>query len=70
MTVSWQVPAAVKDPFLRVGAHPWDLSRRIKAEVRTLYTPAPRGHYATLKVRGIAETVEQVDHFTVARRAR
>lgn len=38
MTVSWQVPVAVKKPFIRIGAHPWDLSRKIEAEVRTLYT--------------------------------
>lgn len=43
MTVSWQVPVAVKKPFIRIGAHPWDLSRRIEAEVRTLYTPAGVG---------------------------
>ncbi|MFJ3665352.1 purple acid phosphatase family protein [Streptomyces sp. NPDC090106] len=43
MTVSWQVPVAVKKPFVRIGAHPWDLSRKIEAEVRTLYTPAGVG---------------------------
>ncbi|MFJ3194034.1 purple acid phosphatase family protein [Streptomyces griseoviridis] len=43
MTVSWQVPVAVKKPFIRIGAHPWDLSRRIEAEVRTLFTPAGVG---------------------------
>ncbi|MFJ5030989.1 purple acid phosphatase family protein [Streptomyces sp. NPDC088560] len=43
MTVSWQVPVAVKKPFIRIGARPWDLSRRIDAEVRTLYTPAGVG---------------------------
>ncbi|MEV0221722.1 metallophosphoesterase family protein [Streptomyces sp. NPDC050704] len=43
MTVSWQVPAAVKKPYIRVGAHPWDLSRKIEAEVRTLFTPAGVG---------------------------
>ncbi|GGT13840.1 hypothetical protein GCM10010254_37970 [Streptomyces chromofuscus] len=31
--------------------------------------PAPKGRPATLKVRGIAETGEEVDHFTVTRRA-
>ncbi|OON79719.1 purple acid phosphatase family protein [Streptomyces tsukubensis] len=40
MTVSWQVPLAVKRPFLRVGTKPWDLSRKIEAEVRHLHTPA------------------------------
>ncbi|WP_405908428.1 hypothetical protein [Streptomyces sp. NBC_00828] len=32
--------------------------------------PAAKGHLATLKVRGIAETGEEVDAFTVARRVR
>ncbi|MFD3502024.1 purple acid phosphatase family protein [Streptomyces sp. NPDC058678] len=43
MTVSWQVPVAVNKPFIRIGARPWDLSRKIEAEVRTLYTPAGVG---------------------------
>ncbi|MFH8937798.1 purple acid phosphatase family protein [Streptomyces griseosporeus] len=43
MTISWQVPVAVKKPFVRIGAHPWDLSRRIEAEVRALHTPAGVG---------------------------
>jgi hypothetical protein len=43
MTVSWQVPVAVRKPFVRIGAHPWDLSHRIEAEVRTLHTPAGVG---------------------------
>ncbi|WP_345624237.1 metallophosphoesterase family protein [Streptomyces ziwulingensis] len=43
MTVSWQVPIAVKKPFIRIGAHPWDLSRKIDAEVRALHTPAGVG---------------------------
>ncbi|MCZ0989051.1 purple acid phosphatase family protein [Streptomyces diastatochromogenes] len=43
ITVSWQVPVAVKDPFIRIGGHPCDLSRKIPAEVRTLYTPAGVG---------------------------
>lgn len=40
MTVSWQVPLPVRKPFLRVGTRPWDLSRRIEAEVRALHTPS------------------------------
>ncbi|GAA2095330.1 metallophosphoesterase [Kitasatospora saccharophila] len=40
MRVSWQVPAAVKKPFLRFGRHPWELSGKIEAEVRALHTPA------------------------------
>ncbi|MFI6334706.1 purple acid phosphatase family protein [Streptomyces sp. NPDC050535] len=43
MTVSWQVPAPVNKPYIRIGAHPWDLSRKIQAEVRSLYTPAGVG---------------------------
>ena len=43
MTVSWQVPVAVSKPYIRIGAHPWDLSRKIEAEVRTLFTPAGVG---------------------------
>ncbi|WP_171060017.1 purple acid phosphatase family protein [Streptomyces montanus] len=43
MTVSWQVPVAVRKPYIRIGAHPWDLSRKIEAEVRTLFTPAGVG---------------------------
>ncbi len=38
--------------------------------LRVDVTPAPTGRTATLKVRGIAESGEQVDHFTVARRAK
>ncbi|MET7916307.1 metallophosphoesterase family protein [Streptomyces avermitilis] len=43
MTVSWQVPVAVKRPYIRIGARPWDLSRKIEAEVRALHTPAGVG---------------------------
>ncbi|MGI5375657.1 purple acid phosphatase family protein [Streptomyces sp. CA-251387] len=43
MTISWQVPVAVQKPFVRIGAHSWDLSRKIEAEIRTLYTPAGVG---------------------------
>ncbi|MDQ1019328.1 hypothetical protein QFZ43_005877 [Streptomyces afghaniensis] len=38
--------------------------------LRVDVTPAPKGRLATLTVRGIAETGDQVDHFTVARRAK
>ena len=38
MAVSWQVPTAVKNPFIRVGTSPWDLGERIEAEVRALTT--------------------------------
>ncbi|MYW65969.1 phosphoesterase [Streptomyces sp. SID8379] len=43
MTVSWQVPAPVKSPFIRIGASAGELSRKIAAEVRALYTPAGVG---------------------------
>ncbi|MDG4861301.1 metallophosphoesterase family protein [Streptomyces sp. T-3] len=40
MRISWQVPFAVKRPYVRVGLTPWELSRKIEAEVRPLHTPA------------------------------
>ncbi|GAB2799943.1 purple acid phosphatase family protein [Streptomyces daliensis] len=40
MRVSWQVPFAVKRPYLRVGRAPWDLGKKIEAEVRALHTPS------------------------------
>lgn len=43
MRISWQVPFAVRKPFVRVGLKPWDLGRRIEAEVRHLHTPALSG---------------------------
>ncbi|WP_455356728.1 purple acid phosphatase family protein [Streptomyces sp. SYSU K217416] len=39
MRISWQVPLAVRRPYVRVGLKPWELSRKIEAEVRTLHTP-------------------------------
>ncbi|MFI6350168.1 purple acid phosphatase family protein [Streptomyces sp. NPDC050560] len=38
-TVSWQVPLAVRRPFLRYGLKPWSLGHRVPAEVRDLHTP-------------------------------
>ncbi|MCX4547973.1 metallophosphoesterase family protein [Streptomyces sp. NBC_01387] len=43
MRVSWQVPFAVKRPYIRIGTAPWDLSRKISAEVRHLTTPRLNG---------------------------
>ncbi|MGW3624119.1 purple acid phosphatase family protein [Streptomyces sp. NPDC000880] len=40
MAVSWQVPFAVKNPYLRVGLRPWELSQKFQAEVRSLHTPS------------------------------
>jgi hypothetical protein len=38
ISVAWQVPAAVSQPFVRVGESPWDLGERIPAELRTVTT--------------------------------
>jgi Purple acid Phosphatase, N-terminal domain/Calcineurin-like phosphoesterase len=40
MRISWQVPLAVRKPYVRVGVKPWELSRKIEAEVRDLHTPS------------------------------
>ncbi len=40
MHVSWQVPFAVRRPYLRIGPQPWELGRKIEAEVRSLHTPS------------------------------
>ncbi|WOX14436.1 metallophosphoesterase family protein [Streptomyces sp. N50] len=48
MRVSWQVPLPVKKPFLRIGRRPLDLSHRIPAEVRDLFTPAGIGKSADI----------------------
>ena len=38
ISVAWQVPAQVSNPFIRVGTTPWELSDRIGAELRALTT--------------------------------
>ena len=43
MRVSWQVPLAVRKPYVRIGLKPDDLSRKIEAEVRDLHTPGVTG---------------------------
>ncbi|MFI6337174.1 purple acid phosphatase family protein [Streptomyces sp. NPDC050535] len=43
MRISWQVPLAVRKPYVRVGLAPWDLSRKIDAELRDLHTPGLTG---------------------------
>ncbi|MFB8132807.1 purple acid phosphatase family protein [Streptomyces mirabilis] len=48
MRVSWQVPLAVRRPYLRVGTHPGQLSRKVGAEVRALHTPGVTGVRPTL----------------------
>ncbi|MGP3986397.1 purple acid phosphatase family protein [Streptomyces sp. 3N207] len=40
MRVSWQVPFAVRHPYLRIGLKPWELDRKLAAEVRPLHTPS------------------------------
>ncbi|MFG3253450.1 purple acid phosphatase family protein [Streptomyces sp. NPDC048172] len=40
MRISWQVPFAVRNPYVRVGARPWELDQRVAAEVRELHTPS------------------------------
>jgi len=39
MAVAWQVPTAVRNPFIRIGTSPVDLGERIDAEVRALTIP-------------------------------
>ncbi|GAA4076428.1 metallophosphoesterase family protein [Streptomyces shaanxiensis] len=48
MRISWQVPVAVKKPYVRIGTRPDDLGRRIEAEVRDLHTPGVTGVRAAL----------------------
>ncbi|MFC9844663.1 purple acid phosphatase family protein [Streptomyces sp. NPDC060223] len=43
MRISWQVPLAVRKPYIRVGLEPWDLSRKVDAELRDLHTPGLTG---------------------------
>ncbi|CAM5260962.1 Metallophosphoesterase family protein OS=Streptomyces alboniger OX=132473 GN=CP975_25395 PE=4 SV=1 [Streptomyces alboniger] len=43
MRISWQVPFAVRRPYVRIGTRPDDLSRKIDAEVRDLHTPGVSG---------------------------
>jgi hypothetical protein len=38
VTVGWQVPVAVRDPFVRIGTDPHDLGHRVQAEVRSLHS--------------------------------
>jgi hypothetical protein len=39
MSVSWQLPALVDKPFIRIGRSPWDLGQRISGDLRVLTTP-------------------------------
>jgi hypothetical protein len=49
MRVSWQVPLAVRKPYVRVGLRPDDLDRGIAAEVRPLHTPEVKGVHAAVE---------------------
>ncbi|MDN0199628.1 metallophosphoesterase family protein [Streptomyces sp. S.PNR 29] len=49
MRISWQVPLAVRKPYVRVGLRPDDLSRKIEAELRDLHTPELRGVRAAVE---------------------
>jgi Calcineurin-like phosphoesterase/Purple acid Phosphatase, N-terminal domain len=39
MSVSWQLPALVDKPFIRIGRSPWDLGHQIRGDLRVLTTP-------------------------------
>ncbi|MEU9735518.1 metallophosphoesterase family protein [Streptomyces sp. NPDC048002] len=43
MRISWQVPAAVKRPYVRIGARPDGLGDKVAAEIRALHTPGVQG---------------------------
>ena len=43
MRISWQLPAAVKKPYVRVGLRPDQLTHRVAAEIRDLHTPGVTG---------------------------
>ncbi|GAA1142884.1 metallophosphoesterase [Streptomyces javensis] len=40
MRISWQVPFAVRKPYVRIGTSPLELTRKVEAEVRHLHTPS------------------------------
>ncbi|RJQ75738.1 metallophosphoesterase family protein [Pseudonocardiaceae bacterium YIM PH 21723] len=41
MRIGWQVPARVRNPFVRIGHHPDELGERIPAETRALHSEVP-----------------------------
>ncbi|MFG2582499.1 purple acid phosphatase family protein [Streptomyces malaysiensis] len=43
MRISWQVPFAVRKPYVRIGTSPLELTRKVEAEVRHLHTPSLGG---------------------------
>lgn len=48
MRISWQVPLAVRQPYVRIGPRPDALGRKVEAEVRHLHTPGLTGVRAAL----------------------
>ncbi|MET9451186.1 purple acid phosphatase family protein [Streptomyces cinerochromogenes] len=61
MRISWQVPSAVRRPYVRVGPRPDDLGHRVPAEIRPLHTPGVAGvrpaleqYYVHASVDGLA----------------
>ncbi|MEU7359269.1 MULTISPECIES: purple acid phosphatase family protein [Streptomyces] len=61
MRISWQVPLAVKRPYVRVGTRPDALGHRVPAEIRPLRTPGVEGvrpaleqYYVHASVDGLA----------------
>lgn len=45
LRVSWQVPALVRRPFVRIGPSPWDLGERIDADLQAVTTPRSIVHF-------------------------
>ncbi|MEV5959473.1 fibronectin type III domain-containing protein [Streptomyces sp. NPDC051987] len=43
LRISWQVPSAVRRPFVRIGTRPDRLGSRVAAEIRHLHTPGVPG---------------------------
>jgi hypothetical protein len=39
VSIAWQTPALVSNPFVRIGTSPWDLGHRISADLNNLSTP-------------------------------
>src|SRR5882757_7932194 len=74
MRVSWQVPLPVRNPFVRIGRSPLDLSHRISAEVRDLFTPAGIGKSADIDQYYLHATLDNLSpdttyYFTTAPKA-
>ncbi|MER5428854.1 metallophosphoesterase family protein [Streptomyces sp. NPDC002588] len=49
MRISWQVPAAVRAPYVRIGTRPDQLGGKVRAEVRALHTPGVQGVRSALE---------------------